>query len=345
MQQAHAAAAVAFRQDPVKRDRFPQQPLAFGIQLRQPLDRHIQVRQPVPCGAIGGAGLRQRKDFLEFPHTVERPAAVDSVRRDFGNRGVILRHPVELHLQPTDVVAHRADRQRTPERRHRRRHRRIADDIQFRTVVFGQNPVRRFALIGQPDTAPLRQPVAGDGGSAAILCKQRLVCARPPQVIVEQFVGNLRDVVKNFAVRHKRLVVRRRGRDIKVVPLAAVPFGIYPVERERHLRVNIGAQRAFRPGGVNFAGRHVADVLRERDGDVFGIAGRRAEVHGDGFGNGYGHRSPSLRTLRRNQRDRNGSGGSAEHPDVRLHRRDVAVREHPEVVHRVGRGTAGRFRL
>ena len=59
----------------------------------------------------------------------------------------------------------------------------------------------------------------------------------------------------------KGLVVGGAACDVKIVSARTVPFGVNAVKGKGNLRVNVGAQGRFGPGGVYFAGRHVFDII------------------------------------------------------------------------------------
>ena len=67
--------------------------------------------------------------------------------------------------------------------------------------------------------------------------------------------------------------------------LAPVPFRIHSVQRERLNDQNIRINRTFRPGGINFAGGHIFNVILVADPVVAGggIAGDSV-MHDDIFG-------------------------------------------------------------
>ena len=157
-----------------------------------------------------------------------------------------------------------------------------------------QDFVGRQPLLGKFHRAPLRQPLTGDGRAAAILRKEWLHRALADQIIIEDFVHNLRDIIKNIAPLDKILVIGRWVRDIIIIALRTVPFRINPVERKGNLCVNVCPDSVFRPGRVDFWRSHILDIIREGDRDILRVRAGRAEMHGDGFRNKRQRHSVSL---------------------------------------------------
>ena len=80
------------------------------------------------------------------------------------------------------------------------------------------------------------------------------------------------------------LVITGGISDVETVALAGVPLGVDAVERQRDLAVDVGPEGLFRPGRVDFTGRHVGNIAAERDGHVLGTGGGSAQVDRDVFG-------------------------------------------------------------
>lgn len=83
--------------------------------------------------------------------------------------------------------------------------------------------------------------------------KKRLKLARPSQIIIEDFVYYSADIFKDIPPFYKELVKGGRACYIKIVALAGIPFGIYAVQGEGNLAVNIGSYGRVRPGRIYFA--------------------------------------------------------------------------------------------
>ena len=139
-------------------------------------------------------------------------------------------------------------------------------------------------LLGQLLTAPLGQPVAGDGGAVAELGGQRLHKALTADIVVEDIVHQSVDIVKDVAAFDELLVRGGGGGDLEGIAAADVVFGVDPVQGEGDLRQNIGAERRELPGGIDLAGGYIFDVVGEGDGDVFRALAGGAQVYGDKFG-------------------------------------------------------------
>ena len=150
-----------------------------------------------------------------------------------------------------------------------------------------QHFIRRETPVGEFHGAPLGKPLAGNGGTVAELREQRLDAPLPHDVVVEYLIDDLADVIENVPAVYERLVVLRGACYVEIIAAAAVPLGIYAVERECHLGVDVGAYRGFRPGGVYLAACHVLDVVREGQGDILGVGIRRAEMYGYRFRNDW----------------------------------------------------------
>ena len=86
---------------------------------------------------------------------------------------------------------------------------------------------------------------------------------------------------------------------MEIISLAGVPFRIDPVECIGDLGVDIRPDGVFRPGGIDFAGRDIFDVIRKGDGDILSARIRGAQMDGDGFGDiGFSrHEEASFRVI------------------------------------------------
>ena len=102
---------------------------------------------------------------------------------------------------------------------------------------------------------------------------------------VEQFIHDADNGAEVAAAVDKGLIVSGGAGDVEIVAPAPVEFRVHPVQGKGNDGQNVGRQGAFLPGGVNFAGRHVFDVIREADGDVGRGSGGRPQVNGDLLGN------------------------------------------------------------
>ena len=162
-------------------------------------------------------------------------------------------------------------------------HRCITYDVDIVAVIMGKNLIRCIAFICKLNGAPLGQAVTGDGGAVAVLGEVGLDTALTADIIGENVVDDLADIFENVSALHIVLIVPRGVGDVEIVPHAAVPLGIIAVKRIGNLGVNIGAYGVFRPGRIDFARRHVFDVVRKRHRDVGGVGLRRPEMDHDVF--------------------------------------------------------------
>ena len=72
----------------------------------------------------------------------------------------------------------------------------------------------------------------------------------------------------------------RRG-DGKIISPVSVKFRIYPVQGKGHNGEDVGANGIFRPGGIDFAGGYIFDIVPVTDIIIFGsgVSGRTVMDH------------------------------------------------------------------
>ena len=71
--------------------------------------------------------------------------------------------------------------------------------------------------------------------------------------------------------------------DVKIIASAGVILQIDFVECKGDLRQDIGADGFFLPGGIDFAGGNVFNLILKADGHIFRGLVLRARMHGDRF--------------------------------------------------------------
>lgn len=127
-----------------------------GSRFRDPGNPHIDFRYLIPCGIVGDSCGGQIKDTLEGSYRIGRSGAVNSVRGDSGDGGVIAGDAVQLVLQLADLFPGGADSQivsRPGGGNAGYAHRRV--DIHVIAVVVPDNVNCRVPLIPQILGAPL----------------------------------------------------------------------------------------------------------------------------------------------------------------------------------------------
>lgn len=75
-----------------------------GRSLRKARHRHEYIGYLVPGRKVHAAGLGQMEDLLKLRHCRLGGGAVDPVRRNFGDGGVVVRDAVELVLDGPHVL-------------------------------------------------------------------------------------------------------------------------------------------------------------------------------------------------------------------------------------------------
>ena len=223
--------------------------------------------------------------LLEFFHGAGHAAAKDAVHGQQAQKRVILGDAVQLPLQGEHAGAPVALLQRAA---------RVAlgdgldvvgaDDLDVVPVVVFEDAEGVAALVGQRDGAPLLEPRAGDGSAVAVFGVVRVHSACLADVGVEDVVRQAHHHVKHRPPVDIVLVITGGIGDVETVALAGVPLGVDAVERQRDLAVDVGPEGLFRPGRVDFTGRHVGNIAAERDGHVLGTGGGSAQVDRDVFG-------------------------------------------------------------
>ena len=127
-----------------------------------------------------------------------------------------------------------------------------------------------------------------DGGCAiAVGGEKRINTPLPHHIVVENFIHNAADVFINIPSLDVGLVILRGRGNIKIIPLTAVKFVKYAVQRIGNLCVDIRANCGFGPCGVNLAGGHIFDIIGKRHGYVFRRLIRQPQVYRNCFGNGW----------------------------------------------------------
>ena len=152
-------------------------------------------------------------------------------------------------------------------------------------VITAENLGGVVALQRQILAAPLAETLAGDGGAVAEFGSQGLYKAGPAEVVVEQFIHDPGDVVKEAAAVDEKLVIGGGIGDIEIIAPAAVEFRINSVQGKGNDGENIGPEGTFLPGGVDFAGGYVFDVVSKGYRHIGRRSRGGAQMDGDGFGN------------------------------------------------------------
>ena len=269
----------------------------LGIQLREPLDAGVNIPDAVPGGLADDAVGGELENALELPDGVVGLLPENAVdRRDLRDARVIPGDAVELHLLGAHIVAPIAEAEGQPGIRGGvDAHRCVGVDVDVGAVELGQDVVRAVALLREGDSPPLGEAVAGDGGAVAVLGEVGLDAPLPDNIFVEDVVHDVADIGENIPAVDIGLIVPGGIGDVEIVALAAVPFGVKPVERIGDLRVDIGAQRILRPGGIDLARGDVFDIIRKCDRDVLCARAGRAQVHGEKIRNvGFSVQSQGL---------------------------------------------------
>jgi len=203
----------------------------------------------------------------------------------FAERGIILADPGQLTLDRTDRRAGGTAPKRGAGVTLRNARNVVgSDEVDPAAVVVAQDLQSVHPGIGTVHGTPLLHAGTGDGLAVAVFGKIRLRVAGAAHIGVEQLGGQPLHHRKDGAPAHIRLVVARASGDVEAEPPAGVPLRPDPVERQADLRQDIGAQRLLRPGWVDFAGRHVGDIILKTYADIPHIGARLAEMYGDFFG-------------------------------------------------------------
>lgn len=98
-----------------------------------------------------------------------------------------------------------------------------------------------------------------------VLGQNRLPHIRPGQIVRQHLIHDLGNILKDRAPVGPFLIIGRGGSDRKVISAISVPLRVNPVQGKGHDRQYIGPDRGVGPGGVNFTGRHVLDIVRVED--------------------------------------------------------------------------------
>ena len=258
---------------------------ALAVQVSQLLDAGVDLLDPVPGGLIHHAGHRHIEYLLEHPDCLLGGGIKDTV---------LQRNPWDSREIPADAVQRLLDDIHivvaVPQFQ---RHSGIGfgeifdggvlHQFQIVPVIGAQDLQRVQSLVGEVYAAPLGQSVTGDCGAAAELGKERIGLVGTAEVVVENLIHDVADIFEHIPVLDKGLVELGRGSDVEIIAPAAVPFGIDAVEGKGDLGVDVGPERLFGPGGIDLTGRHILDIVGERDLHIFCRLVGGAQVDDDGF--------------------------------------------------------------
>ena len=260
--------------------------LPLGLELCQLGHGHIDPHQLIPGAPAHDAVGVQGKNLLEYLHSLLGLGAEDAVHGvDFRNGRVALGDAVEGDLNDR----HRRTGAAQPQGRagvgfSDALYGSVGDDFDVVAVIELENFKGIETLLGQCLGAPLAEAVAGGGGTVAELGSQRLHGALTPDVAAQHLVHQLGDVFKVAPAADKGLIPGGGVGDVEVIAPAGVVLSVDSVEGVGHDSQNVGPQSAFVPGGVDFAGCHIFDIVGKGDRDIFRRRVGRPQMNGDGLG-------------------------------------------------------------
>ena len=219
-----------------------------------------------------------------FYHSLGSCAEI-SVHRQGAEKRVILRDAVQLALNNAHIFSAGTHAQR-------RAGVAVADvldvlrahNFNVIAVIIAQDRKRVAPLFGQRHGAPLLHALAAHLLAIAVFGVIGVDGARFADVGVEDVIGDANHHIEHRAAVHIILVVTGGVGDIERIALAFVPLGINAVQRNADLRMDIGAQRLLRPGGVDFAGGDIGDIIAERNGYIACAGSGLTQMDGDFFG-------------------------------------------------------------
>ena len=199
-----------------------------------------------------------------------------------GDCRIISRNTIELPLYGAHILSRITPAQRNSRiGGHPWPHRRVKHNVNIVAIIILQNLIRHHSLFGKRDGSPLGKAVAGGCRPVAVLGEIGVDASLAHYIIIEDIIDNLGDIFKNIPVLDEFLVVLCGTCNIKIITLAGIPFGVDPVERIADLRQDIGADGAFRPCGVDFAGCHIFNVIRKTHGHIARIFLWRSQMYSD----------------------------------------------------------------
>ena len=262
----------------------------LAAQLREPHHRGIDPYKGIP-GCLAHDTIHiQSENLLEFPYRGLCLGAENTVHRgDFGDCRIILRNPIQFGLDNHHAGTGKAPADGPSGVGSRRvLDRGIVNDL-YIAIVASQDLDRAVALLSQILAAPLAETLTGHRGSVAEFSCQGLHDPLAADVIVEQFIHQLGDIIKEASAVDKKLIIGSRAGDVKIITPAAVELGINPVQGKRDNGQYVGPKRAFLPGRIDLTGRYVFNIVHKRYGHIGRGGIRRAQVDRDPLGDvGYG---------------------------------------------------------
>ena len=253
--------------------------LPLALQLGQIVYRGVKAHQLIPGGLTDDAVYLQIEYLLKFSDGGFGLFSKDAVNRgDFRDCRIVFPDSVQLRLNN-----HHIGTDISPAQRCAGIggciffYRRVIDDFHI-AVVIPKNLGGVIALLRQLLTAPLAQALAGHGGAVAVFCSQGLHEARAAQIVVEHLLRQAGDVCKIASTINKVLVVGRIVGDVKIIPPAAVKLGVNPVQGKGNNGQDVGPEGTFIPGGVDFTGSHILDIVHEINGYIWRVVSRRSQM-------------------------------------------------------------------
>ena len=228
---------------------------SLGIKLRHLYDGVIYPFYFIPRRPADNAVHGEVEYALELPHRRPRGRLKHTVGlRDIRYRRVVAPDPVELALDRSDILTHRAEAQQSagvgfPDILDGH----IAHKVDIRAVIIAEYLYRSSALVCQGDGPPLRHSLAGDVFAVAILGEIRLYLIALCDVAVEYLVDYPADIAEDIPAVDIRLIVGGGVCDIEVIASAAVILRVNSIERKGNLGVYVRPERILGPGGVDLA--------------------------------------------------------------------------------------------
>lgn len=234
----------------------------LSARLRNPGNAHVDFRDFIPGRVIRHSCRGQVEDALEGAHRVGGGRTVDAVRRYGGNGGIVAGNAVQLVLELPHLVTGGADAQVVAGPGGGHAGNQLSGiDVHVIAVVVADDLNGGVTLVSQVLGTPLAQTVARDPVPVAVRGKYGLAHAGAGQVVGKDGVHQVIDVFKDVPAVYPLLVIGRGGGNGKVVALVAVPLGVHPVQGEGLYCQDVCVDGAFRPGGIDFAGSYVLDVV------------------------------------------------------------------------------------
>ena len=160
--------------------------MPLAAQFRKGSHCGVVPDQSIPCGFSHNSIYGQTKDLLKFADSGFCLGTENSVhRRDFGNRRIVLRNPVQFHLNDDHTGAGISPALGPP---------RVGGcqspygSIRYNfhiPVIAGENLGRGVTLLGQVLASPLAETFTSHGSSITELGSQGLYKSGPPQIVIE----------------------------------------------------------------------------------------------------------------------------------------------------------------